>query len=132
MNRRNFLSTVGVFGFGAAVLQFMGCSSGSGGGAAAGGGATGQNCGTADPVTALTTGAHSSAPHTLSLSQADIAAGAAAMSNTIVNVSNASGHIHSVTITPAQFAMLAANQSVTGLTTSSDSGHTHPIDITCA
>lgn len=131
MNRRNFLSTIGVFSFGAAVLQLTGCSSGSGGGAAAAV-ATGQNCGTADPVTALTTGAHSSAPHTLSLTQAEIASGAGAGSNTIVNVSNASGHIHSVTITPAQFVMLQNNQSVTGLVTSSDSGHTHPIDITCA
>lgn len=131
MNRRNFLNALGIFGIGAAVVNLAGCSSGSGN-SSTGGTTTGQNCGTADPVTALTTGAHSSAPHTLSLTQAEIASGAAAGSNTVVNVSSANGHIHSVTITPAQFAMLQMNQSVTGLVTSSDSGHTHPIDITCA
>lgn len=132
MNRRNFISTVGFFGLGAALLQLSSCGSGGGDSASGGsGGSTTQNCGTADPVTATTTGAHSSDPHTLSLTQQQINDGINGGIPVTYNLSNASGHIHTVTLSVAQHQMLQANQSVTGLTTSMV-GHTHPLDITCA
>ncbi|AZZ37845.1 hypothetical protein CIK05_13890 [Bdellovibrio sp. qaytius] len=130
MDRRNFISTVGFLGLGTALLQLTSCSSGSSGAAAAAA-ATPQNCSTADPVTAYTTGAHASDPHYLSLTQVQINNGVNGGVPVTYSLSTASGHSHTVTLSLAQHQALQANTSVTGLTTSA-TGHTHPMDITCA
>lgn len=130
MDRRFFLKSTSVLSVGFLTLPFLSsCSNGGGGSSGTGATAT-MNCSTTDPVTALTQGAHSSDPHTLSLTQMQINDGINSGVDQVFNLSTASGHSHTVTITVAQLQMLQANQSVMGLV-SSQTGHTHPIDIVC-
>ena len=65
--------------------------------------------------------------HTLTVSVADIQAGA----EKTYAIMGTSTHTHSVTLTSSHFADLAANKSVS-LVSTSGSGHTHSVSIGCA
>lgn len=65
---------------------------------------------------------HSHAPHKMTVTAADIAAGV----DKTYSIMGAANHDHMVTITAAQFAMLAQGQAVGDLSTAySLDGHTH-------
>lgn len=64
--------------------------------------------------------------HTMTVSEADVTAGA----SKTYNIQGSSAHAHSVTLTAAHFTMLKANRSVTVVSTSGGA-HTHNVTVTC-
>ncbi len=65
--------------------------------------------------------------HTLSVSQADVEAGAERM----YSIQGSSGHDHMVTLTAADFTALQGNNNIT-VNSTNDDGHTHSVTVRCA
>ena len=65
--------------------------------------------------------------HTLSVSQADVEAGAERM----YSIQGSSGHDHMVTLTAAAFTALQGNNNIT-VNSTNDDGHTHSVTVRCA
>jgi hypothetical protein len=65
--------------------------------------------------------------HTLTVTQADVAAGTLKT----YDIQGSSGHTHSVTVSVGNFATLRAGGTVQ-LTSSNGGGHSHNVTITCA
>ena len=65
--------------------------------------------------------------HTLTVSSADVQAGAART----YSIQGSSSHDHMVTLTAANFASLQNNNSIT-VNSTNDDGHTHSVTVSCA
>jgi hypothetical protein len=122
LTRKEFLSSVvGVAAGAAGAALLVAC--GDSGGSAADGAVSG-NCamnGAAPPTIA---GNHG---HVLTVSKADIAAGAAKT----YDITGTADHTHHVTISAPNFATLTANTAVMTVSTT-DLSHNHSITIMCA
>jgi hypothetical protein len=116
ITRRQFLGTT-IIGAAAAA-----CGGDDGGG---GGGGGGKDC----AVNGTTTQIASNHGHAITVSTADVMAGA----DKTYDITGTSAHMHSVTVTAANFASLMNNPDGSVMVTStSGNGHTHTITILCA
>ena len=133
IDRKEFLKSALVLaGTGVGVASLIACGGDSGKGGTGGsngggtGGANGGNaCDTNEPMEAIADN-HPAGPHTLTVSAADVAAGA----NKTYSIQGSSGHDHSITISASQFGMLKAGASITVVATSGG-GHTHSVSVAC-
>ena len=133
IDRKGFLKLALVLaGTGVGVVSLLACGGeggkgGSGGsnGGGSGGASGGNACDSNEPMEAIADN-HPAGPHALTVSPADVAAGA----NKTYSIQGSSGHDHSITISAAQFSMLKAGASITTLSTSGG-GHTHSVSVAC-
>ena len=125
MDRKTFIKkTAGAVLIGLPVASIIGCSSSDDGSSNPDPMPQPQaNC--ADNGTSSSIGSNHG--HTLTVSKADVASGAAKT----YSIQGSSGHDHSVTLTAANFTNLQNNTSIT-VTSSNDDSHTHSVTVSCA
>jgi hypothetical protein len=127
MKRKEFLRmTLALTGLGLVGGRIAACG-GDGGGTTTGGAGTGGGNANACENEAPTDTIASNHGHTLTVTQADVAAGTLKT----YDIQGSSGHTHSVTVSPGNFATLRAGGLVQ-LTSTNGGGHSHGITITCA
>ena len=118
LTRKEFLSSVVTTVAGAAgALLLTACGGGDSGSDAAP-----PNC----AMNGTTTNIVGNHGHTLTVSKADIAAGASKM----YDITGTADHTHHVTIGMSSFGMLMNNMTVMTMSTT-DAGHQHSISISC-
>ncbi|MDB4982551.1 MAG: hypothetical protein JWM82_3303 [Myxococcales bacterium] len=132
LDRKEFLNLVlGMTGLGLGLTTLASCGGGSSpsGGAGMSGGAAGTNgggtnaCETHAPTDTI--GANHG--HTLTVSQADVAAGVLKM----YSIMGTATHDHTVSITSTSFDTLKTGQTIT-LTSTTNNNHSHTITVVCA
>jgi len=123
MDRKTFIKkTVGALLITLPAYSVLSCSSSSDDSNNTGGGTA--NCLQNGARASSISGNHG---HSLTVSKADVAAGA----EKTYSITGSSGHSHSVTVSVANFNTLKSNQQVSVTSTSGDS-HTHSVTISCA
>src|SRR5690349_1339298 len=122
LTRKEFLSSVFTAASGAAAAAFLVACGGSNG---SGTPDAPPNC-AANGTRVAIGGNHG---HSMSVSAADVAAGA----SKTYDITGGASHSHNVTISGAAFAMLQSNTGVMTLSTAGGTdGHTHSITVNCA
>jgi hypothetical protein len=91
---------------------------------------TAVTCSTGFTATSGAANTGDSHTHTITVTQADITAGAQKVYTT--STAGSIPHSHNVTLIAGDFTKLAANQGISETTTSDSSGHTHTFGITCS
>jgi hypothetical protein len=126
LDRKTFIRTVlGMAGVGVGVAAVAGCGGGGGpSGTGAAGTSGGANACDAHAPTDTISANHG---HALTVSQADVTAGALKL----YSIMGTAAHDHSVTLTSNSFGTLKSGQSVT-LTSTTNAGHSHNVTIICA
>lgn len=127
LDRKEFLRTaLAMTGLGFVASRIVACGS-DGGSSATGTAGTGGGNANACADSAPSETIASNHGHTLTVTQADVEAGAMK----VYDIQGTSGHAHSVTVSQGSFTRLRAGESVQ-LTSTNGGGHTHGITIVCA
>jgi hypothetical protein len=125
MNRKEFLQTaLAMTGVGFVASRIVACGGEDGGGSGGTAGTGGANNGCAADAPNVAIGTNHG--HTMSVPQADVAAGTLKM----YSIKGDSPHDHTVTLSPGNFSVLRSGETLR--LTSSAAGHTHSITIVCA
>ena len=127
VDRKEFIRTTLMLagaGFGLTRVASCGGGGGPGGGTGtAGTGAVTNACDAHAPRDTIS----ANHGHVLTVSQADVAAGALKM----YSIMGTATHDHTVTVSPGMFTTLSGGQTVS-TTSTNNAGHTHGITIVCA
>lgn len=119
MTRKQFLKSVLGVGVGAVgVAAIAGCGGDDGGG--------GVTPDAANVCTTPATNISANHGHTITVSLADVDAGA----NKTYDISGTGGHAHSVTITAQQFGQIKRGQTLM-IESTAGGGHTHSVTVMC-
>jgi hypothetical protein len=126
LSRKEFIGKVlGMTGLGLGLTAVASCGGGgSSPGGAAGTSGSGGNACEAHPPSDTISANHG---HTLTVTQADVAAGVLKM----YSIMGTAAHDHTVSVTSNSFDTLKSGQSVT-ITSTTNADHSHSVTIVCA